>query len=165
MATRLFALLRSLFFATLFVSLWTWFVPRWMARGRPLHLELAPLNVALMIIGGAIMVLCVFEFAWTGRGTPMPLDPPRKLVVKGLYRWVRNPMYVGMGTFLAGEALALPLIMRDMLILAGVLFVAVNVFILAYEEPVLRRQFGDEYRRYCANVRRWIPRLTPWTAA
>src|ERR1041384_3980152 len=116
MGTRLFALVRSLFFATLFVSLWTWFVPRWMADGPLVPVPSAP-AIALMAIGGAGMAWCVFEFAGTGLGTPMPLDPPRKLVVRGAYRWVRNPMYVGMGLFLTGEALALPAITREMLIL------------------------------------------------
>lgn len=162
MTTRLFAVLRSLFVSALFVSLWTWFFPRWFAAGRPLDVALAPVNLALMIIGGAIMIACVWQFAWTGHGTPAPFDPPRRLVVKGLYRWVRNPMYVGMALFLIGEALALPVITREMLILLAVLAVAVNVFIRVYEEPTLRRLFGDDYVQYCANVRRWIPRLTPF---
>ena len=162
MATRLFALVRSLFFATLFVSLWTWFVPRWMAGGRPLVPVITVPAGILMAIGGAIMVWCVFEFAWTGHGTPMPLDPPRKLVVRGAYRWVRNPMYVGMGLFLVGEALALPPITRNMLILVVVLWLVVTLFVVAYEEPTLRASFGDDYRDYCAHVRRWVPRLKPF---
>jgi protein-S-isoprenylcysteine O-methyltransferase Ste14 len=162
MATRLFALIRSIFFAILFVSLWTWFVPRWMAAGRPLVSVVTLPAGVLMAIGGAIMVWCVFEFGWTGHGTPMPLDPPRKLVVRGAYRWVRNPMYVGMGLFLTGEALALPTITRGMLILVIVLWVIVTLFVVAYEEPTLRASFGDDYRNYCAHVRRWLPRLTPF---
>ena len=162
MARRLFALLRSLFFSALFVSLWTWFVPRWMAAGRPLVPVVTVPAGVLMAIGGAIMVWCVFEFGWTGHGTPMPLDPPRRLVVRGAYRWVRNPMYVGMGLFLTGEALALPAITRSMLILVIVLWLVVTLFVVAYEEPTLRASFGDDYREYCAHVRRWIPRLTPF---
>src|SRR5258708_4944579 len=92
MSSRWFALLRSAFFAALFAALWIWFVPRWIAAARGVTLELrtnaaAP---ALMIVGAAIMVRCVFDFAWTGRGTPAPFDPPRHLVVRGLYRWVRE---------------------------------------------------------------------------
>lgn len=160
MNERLFALLRSAFFATLFVSLWTWFVPRWMAGG-PLRPVWSLPAIALMIIGGAIMLRCVWEFAWTGRGTPMPLDPPRRLVVRGLYRWVRNPMYVGMATFLIGEALLLPDVRREMLILLAVLAVVVHAFVYFYEEPSLRRRFGDDYVAYCSKVRRWLPRLQP----
>ncbi len=71
-------------------------------------------------------------------------------------------MYVGMGIFLIGEALLLPSITREMLIMAAICWVVVTAFILVYEEPTLRRLFGDDYIEYCRHVRRWIPRLTPW---
>lgn len=167
MHSRAFALARSAFFATLFVSLWTWFIPRWIAASLQVRLE-ARFDLAssvLMVIGALVMVYCVFEFAWSGRGTPAPWDPPRKLVVRGLYRWVRNPMYVGMGVFLIGEALLLPSIRREMFLVIGSAFLLVNAFILAYEEPTLRRLFGEDYVEYCRNVRRWIPRLTPFDKA
>ena len=161
-ARRLFALARSVMFAALFVSIWTWFMPRWLAQGRPLHVDLNPLSIVLMSIGAFVMVKCVFDFAWRGLGTPMPLDPPRHLVVTGLYRWVRNPMYVGMGFFLVGEAVALPAVRREMLIMATLLWGIVTIFIVVYEEPTLRQKFGDEYKAYCREVRRWIPRLRPF---
>jgi|SRR6185369_1781548 len=163
MPTRLFAILRTVIVAALFVSLWTWFAPRWMAMSK--HVTLQPVlgwHLLPMIIGGLIMVRCCWDFAWTGRGTPMPLDPPRQLVITGLYRRVRNPMYIGMGLFLIGEAFLLPQVTREMLIMAGVLFVVVNVFVMAYEEPVLRSSFGDDYVRYTREVGRWVPRLTPY---
>src|SRR5712691_3975250 len=154
MGRKLLALLRSLAVGTLFVSIWTWFVPRWIAGG-----ELQPQRsipaVVLMSIGGAIVLRCVFDFAWRGLGTPAPFDPPRRLVVSGLYRWVRNPMYLGMGIFLVGEALLLPSITRDMLRMTGILWVVVTLLIVLYEEPTLLRTFGDDYERYCRNVRRW----------
>jgi protein-S-isoprenylcysteine O-methyltransferase Ste14 len=164
MSRRWFALLRSAFFATLFVALWIWFIPKWIAvaRGVTLELRTNAAALALMIVGAAILVRCVFDFAWTGRGTPAPFDPPRYLVVRGLYRWVRNPMYVGMGTFLIGEALALPAIRREMFVTISAAWVLVTTFILLYEEPTLRRLFGADYAEYCRNVRRWIPRLTPF---
>jgi protein-S-isoprenylcysteine O-methyltransferase Ste14 len=164
MSSRLFALARAAVVAAFFVSLWTWFFPRWFARSKGVALELHPtaVSIALMVAGAAIMLRCVWDFAWTGRGTPAPFDPPRRLVVNGLYRWVRNPMYVGMGVFLIGEALALPAVTREMLIMAAVCWIAVTGFILLYEEPTLRRLFGDDYIEYCRNVRRWIPRLTPF---
>jgi len=112
-----FILARAAVVASLFVSLWIWIVPRWFARGAPLLPSWGVLPVLLMIAGGAVMLKCVWDFAWTGRGTPAPFDPPRRLVVAGLYRFVRNPMYVGMGLFLAGEALLLPSVRRQMLIL------------------------------------------------
>lgn len=158
MPERLFAVLRSAFFATLFVSLWIWFIPRWLAGGA-LHPRWSIPAVALMGVGAAIMLRCVWDFAWTGRGTPAPWDPPRRLVVAGLYRYVRNPMYVGMGVFLLGEALLLPDIMRGMLVVIVAAWVVVTAFIIFYEEPTLLRLFGDDYRHYCRNVRRWLPRL------
>lgn len=160
MRERLFAILRASFVATLFVSLWVWFIPRWLAGG-DLHPRWSIPAVVLMFIGGAIMLRCVWDFAWTGRGTPAPFDPPRRLVVTGLYRYVRNPMYVGMGLFLAGEALLLPEIRREMAIVIVLAWVAVTLFIILYEEPTLRRLFGDDYVAYCRSVRRWIPRLKP----
>jgi protein-S-isoprenylcysteine O-methyltransferase Ste14 len=164
MESRAFALARSAFFATLFVSLWTWFIPRWIAGSRGVALEPRPgfAAIALMALGAIVMIACVWNFAWTGRGTPAPWDPPRRLVIRGLYRWVRNPMYVGMGAFLIGEALLLPAIRNAMLIVAAGAWILVTVFIVVYEEPTLRRLFGSEYEEYCRNVRRWIPRLTPF---
>jgi len=82
--------------------------------------------------------------------------------VRGLYRWVRNPMYLGMGFFLAGEALLIPPIASRMVIMMLILWIVVNGFVMLYEEPKLRELFGNEYKTYCENVRRWIPRLTPW---
>ena len=83
-------------------------------------------------------------------------------MVSGLYRWVRNPRYLGMGTFMVGEAILLPSIMRAMLILITILWAVVTLFIVLYEEPTLRRLFGAEYENYCRHVRRWLPRLTPF---
>ncbi len=161
----LFILLRNVLVSTFFASLWTWFVPRWMAMSK--HVTLDPVlgwHLVPMLLGAAIMIRCCWDFAWTGRGTPAPFDPPRRLVIAGLYRWVRNPMYVGMGLFLIGEAFLLPQITREMLTMTLVLFVAVNVFIMAYEEPVLRSKFGDDYVRYTREVGRWIPRVTGYRA-
>jgi len=164
MGMRLFALARAAVVAALFVSIWTWFFPRWFAASNGVKLEPRPgvAPILLMVFGGAIMLRCVWDFAWTGRGTPAPFDPPRRLVVKGLYRWVRNPMYVGMGLFLAGEALLLPMVAREMFIMIGICWLAVTAFVLVYEEPTLRRLFGEDYVEYCRNVRRWLPRLTPF---
>jgi protein-S-isoprenylcysteine O-methyltransferase Ste14 len=162
MGMRLFAVVRAFAIGAVFVSIWTWLVPSWFADGRPLEPDWNAAGIILIAVGGAVMVRCVWDFAWTGRGTPAPFDPPRRLVIKGLYRFVRNPMYVGMGLALAGEALVLPQIRREMLILIVVLWGVVTLFILFYEEPALRRLFGAEYVEYCRNVRRWIPRLRPF---
>jgi protein-S-isoprenylcysteine O-methyltransferase Ste14 len=161
MQARLFVIVRAAFFSALFIALFIWFVPRWMARA-PLVPQWNAVSVALMAIGGAIMLRCIWDFAWTGRGTPAPFDPPRRLVIAGLYRYVRNPMYVGMAVFLVGEALLLPAITRSMLLLIAVMWGVLTAFILGYEEPTLRRLFGDDYEHYTRHVRRWLPRLTPF---
>jgi len=96
---------------------------------------------------------------WVGRGTPAPFDPPRRLVIRGPYRFVRNPMYVGAGLALAGAALfyeSLPL-----LAYGGVFLLACHLFVLSYEEPTLKRTFGPDYEAYCHHVNRWRPRLRP----
>lgn len=121
--------------------------------------------IALAAIGMGIVLLvsCILEFARRGRGTLSPVDPPRALVVQGPYRYVRNPMYVGVTAILLGEVLLTR--SRALLVYWMIWFAAANLFILAYEEPTLRRQFGTAYERYTANVRRWLPRLTPWSSA
>jgi protein-S-isoprenylcysteine O-methyltransferase Ste14 len=94
-------------------------------------------------------------FGKFGKGTLSPLDPARHLVINGLYRYVRNPMYVGVMIILAGEAVwfwSLTLVLY-----AIVVFVLFNVFIIIYEEPYLRKQFGESYDRYRERVGRWIP--------
>lgn len=160
MDTRLFALIRAAIVGAIFISIWTWFVPRWMGSSMVPRWNAGA--IILMTLGATVMIRCLWDFAWTGRGTPAPFDPPRRLVIAGLYRYVRNPMYLGMGLFLIGEALVLPDVRLEMLALVAVLWIAVSLFILFYEEPTLQRLFGDDYANYRRNVRRWIPRLTPF---
>ncbi len=119
----------------------------------------AALGGIAVAVGSAIYLWCLYDFATVGRGTPAPIDPPRSLVTRGLYNHVRNPMYVGVLTVIAGWAL----IFRSTVIAlygAGVL-VSVHLFVLLYEEPHLRRVFGPAYVAYCGQVRRWLPRLGP----
>ena len=162
MSTRVFALARSVVVSALFISIWTFFFPRWFAAASGVTIvpRMSVGGYLLMIAGGALMLTCVFQFAWNGLGTPAPFDPPRRLVVRGPYRRMRNPMYVGMGVFLIGEALVFRDIAREMLIMTGLCWAAVTLFIVIYEEPTLRRSFGADYEEYCRHVRRWIPRLT-----
>ncbi len=118
-------------------------------------------QIAGMIIGaiGAAMALwCVFTFVFIGKGTPAPFDPPRQLVIRGPYRFVRNPMYIGAGLALLGAALFYQ--SWPLLIYAGVFLVATHLFVLVYEEPTLRRTFGEEYEAYCRRVKRWRPSRT-----
>src|SRR5581483_9033615 len=146
---------------TIFMSLWVYFVPRWIA-GPGAFNDPRPLGWIVIAIGAAVGLPCVWEFAWRGLGTPAPFDPPRKLVISGPYRFVRNPMYVGGGIVFIGEAITFPHIRNVMLVEAFVAWAAVSLLIIAYEEPTLRRMFGADYEAYCRHVGRWIPRLTPW---
>src|ERR1700737_211963 len=121
MSRRIFALARALIVAPLFISLWTYFVPRWMV-GPQAFANPRPLGWIVMAIGAAIGLPCVWEFAWRGFGTPAPFDPPRRLVVTGPYRWVRNPMYIGMGIALIGAAIVFPHITRTILVMTASLW-------------------------------------------
>lgn len=154
--------LRSLLWTVLFPGLIAGYIP-WRYFGlRSVVLDLRrPLHWAglLGIMGGAVLLgLCVREFARSGRGTLSPVDPPRALVVRGLYRWVRNPMYLSVGLILLGEVL---LTWSGQLFTYWVVwFAVVNLFVRGFEEPTLRRQFGVAYAQYAATVGRWLPRWT-----
>lgn len=158
---RLFAVARALIVAPAFVALWTYFVPRWMV-GREAFENPNSLGWIVVGIGAAIGLPCVWEFAWRGLGTPAPFDPPRRLVISGPYRWVRNPMYIGMGVALLGEAIVFPNITRLLLVMVVMLWGIISLFIILYEEPTLRRTFDGDYDEYCRSVHRWLPRLRPF---
>lgn len=120
---------------------------------RPLHL----LGLAGIVLGTTLLAACIWEFARRGRGTLSPLDPPHELVAGGLYRYVRNPMYLSVTAILLGEVLLTG--SRMLLVYWALWFLAVNLFVIGYEEPTLRRQFGLAYEDYAATVGRWIPRV------
>jgi protein-S-isoprenylcysteine O-methyltransferase Ste14 len=107
--------------------------------------------------GACIYFKCAWDFAVTGLGTPAPIDMPRRLVVKGLYRFVRNPMYVGVAWFVVGQAILFG--SSAMCIYIACVWLICNLFVVFYEEPTLRRKFGAEYEEYCRRVPRWLPRL------
>jgi protein-S-isoprenylcysteine O-methyltransferase Ste14 len=111
--------------------------------------------------GAALAVACILTFGFVGRGTPAPFDPPRRLVVRGPYRFLRNPMYLGAGLALTGAALFYQSI--RMLAYAGVFLVITHLFVVWYEEPTLRRMFDGDYEEYCKRTGRWFPRLRPTT--
>src|SRR5262245_37236811 len=106
-------------------------------------------------LGAAIYLLCVWEFATRGRGIPAPIDHPKELVVTGLYRYVRNPMYLGVLLFLLGEALFFQY--GNLFLYAMVWLAFVHLNVLFYEEPNLRRKFGRSYEKYTHAVGRWAP--------
>ena len=111
-------------------------------------------GLAPLLVGFGIYLRCAYDFAAKGRGTPAPIDPPKALVRSGLYRYTRNPMYVGIMLILLGEAIGFA--SATLLFYASVVFLGFNAFICFYEEPTLRRLFGESYSRYCAEVPRWL---------
>lgn len=111
-------------------------------------------GAVLMIVGASVLLRCILRFVTEGKGTISPIDPTKKLIIKGLYKYSRNPMYVGMMILLAGEAIFWRSL--HLAIYAVVIFVAFNLFVILHEEPRLRRVFGEEYEEYFQNVRRWL---------
>ncbi len=114
--------------------------------------------IAVIVLGLLIYLHTAFwGFAWTGGGTPAPIAPTKVLVVKGLHRYVRNPMYIGVGLIIGGQAWLFHSI--HTLIYFAAFGLVVHLFVVLYEEPTLRRQFGGEYEEYRVQVRRWLPRI------
>lgn len=158
------AALASLAVGTAFFALWFWLLPQWLVfsvetGGAARWRWLAALP---SVLGFAVALRCVWDFGWTGHGTPAPVVPPKRLVVVGFYRHVRNPMYVG---FAAGWiGLWIVFGHANPVAIAAVLAVAlgVHLFVLFYEEPTLRKKFGSQYEEYSRNVRRWWPRVQGW---
>lgn len=118
---------------------------------------LAAVAFPLLLAGSAIYLWCVWDFAVFGRGTPAPIDAPKRLVVRGLYRYARNPMYIGVLTVILGWAVLFEA--PSLLLYAFALGAGFHLFVVLYEEPHLRKIFGDEYVRYCSRVGRWLPML------
>ena len=116
------------------------------------------LAYGLLLPGIGLYIRSAYDFAFSGGGTPAPIDAPVKLVTNGPYRYTRNPMYVGVLSILSGEALASRHL--SVLIYLGIVVVVFNLFVRYYEEPALRRKFGESYVRYCARVPRWVPVFT-----
>ena len=150
--------LRSVFFALVLPGTVLIWVPLWLsADGDPLEAgAIQWVGLPLLSIGAAGLSWCIWDFGRSGKGTLAPVDPPRFVVRSGLYRFVRNPMYVSVLLALAGEAL----LFGSLRLVAWWAFVAIviHVFVVAYEEPTLRRQFGADYAAYCSAVARWRPR-------
>lgn len=119
----------------------------------PLHV----IGGVLIASGAALLFTCIWEFARSGRGTLSPVDPPKELVVQGLYRYVRNPMYLSVLTIVLGDILLTRSI--PLLVYWATFVAAANLFVTGYEEPYLRQQFGDSYEKYTRSVGRWIPKF------
>jgi len=157
---NLFTLVRAATYAVLFIALVLLFVPArllsWSGIARPEEFGPAQAGgMALAAVGMVVALWCVLAFAGIGKGTPAPFDPPRRLVTRGPYRLMRNPMYAGAGLALAGAALFYQSL--QLLGYTGLFFLVAHLFVVFYEEPTLRRHFGDDYAAYCRTVRRWWP--------
>jgi protein-S-isoprenylcysteine O-methyltransferase Ste14 len=153
---------KTLIFTLVVPGTVTVLVPYWLlssraARGALPIGDAGYMGLLPMLIGALIYFRCAWDFTFTGKGTPAPMDPPKELVVRGLYQYVRNPMYVGVLSLLLGEALLFA--SRVLLQYAGVVFVMFYLFVVFYEEPVLKQKFGPSYMRYCQSVPRWVPRF------
>ncbi len=134
------------------------YLPLLMTRGRtPDFGILAAIGYVLMIAGGMVYLRCVWDFFAFGRGTPAPIDAPKKLVVRGLYRYTRNPMYVGVLTTILGWSALFRAV--DLVVYGLITGTAFHLFVVVYEEPHLQRVFGASYNDYRARVGRWLPRV------
>jgi len=158
------SLIASLLVGLAFFALWFWLLPAWLGlrieatEGEPWRW----IAVIPSVLGFAVALRCVWDFGWTGHGTPAPVVPPKHLVATGFYRYVRNPMYVG---FAAGWiGLWVVFGHADPVLIAVVAAVAlgVHLFVVFYEEPTLRKKFDGDYEEYRRNLRRWWPQWRGW---
>lgn len=162
---RVFALVVTVLFAVIVPGTVVLLVPWWLSGWRlqsPLlgFPAIRALGTLLIAAGLPVLLDSFARFALEGLGTPAPVFPTRHLVVSGLYRYVRNPMYLAVVSLILGQGLLL----GDVRVLeyGAMVWVAFHLFVLVYEEPILGATFGEEYKIFCANVPRWIPRLRPW---
>jgi protein-S-isoprenylcysteine O-methyltransferase Ste14 len=138
-----------------------WLITGWQLQPPFLGLEPTRGLGAIMILAGVSGLVDAFaRFALQGLGTPAPIAPTRNLVLTGLYRHVRNPIYIAVVAIILGQAV----LMGDwrLVVYGALLWVGFHLFVVAYEEPTLEQTFGSEYEAFRAAVPRWIPRLTPW---
>jgi len=158
------AIVGTLFFLViapgLVAGLIPWLISGWQWRSPFFNGALLPCLGGALVFAGIPMVLDSFaRFAIEGLGTPAPIYPTDRLIANGLYRHVRNPMYLGVLAIIAGQALLLGDI--GLIIYAAFVWLAFHIFIVAYEEPTLRRRYGAQFEDYCTRVPRWLPRLRP----
>src|SRR5215475_13594882 len=156
--------LASLIVGAAFFSLWFWLLPQWLGfqvqmTGGSRWRWLAALP---SVLGFAVALRCIWDFGWTGRGTPAPFVPPQRLVVVGFYRYVRNPMYLGFTAGWIGLWIVFGHANPVAIVAVAAVALGVHLFVVLYEEPTMRKKFGRDYEEYCANVNRWAPRWQAW---
>jgi protein-S-isoprenylcysteine O-methyltransferase Ste14 len=161
MSRGLAALGSALFFLiapTTVAGVVPWWISRWHLQAPFFDLQLVRwFGVVLILLGVPVLVETFARFALQGRGTPAPIAPTQHLVITGPNRYVRNPIYLALVAIVFGQALILG--HTGLLVYDALLWIGFHIFVLAYEEPTLRRTFGAEYDAYCADVSRWLPRL------
>ena len=154
-------LIKTIIFSSLVPGTVAILVPYWLLTSPSIQppMELGRIRYfgALpVLIGVGIYFWCAWDFTFAGKGTPAPIDPPKELVVRGLYRYLRNPMYVGILSILLGEAVLFA--SWRLCIYTAAAFIFYFLIVVLYEEPTLRHKFGESYRQYCQSVPRWMPR-------
>jgi protein-S-isoprenylcysteine O-methyltransferase Ste14 len=163
MSRRVLAVVGSAAFLVIapgFVAGWVpWWISGWRLEAPFFGMPVFRFAGAVLITLGATIVIDSFiRFAVQGVGTPAPVFPTRHLVITGLYRYVRNPMYIAVVSAIIGQGLVLGNV--TLLAYGGLAWLLFHLFVLVYEEPTLRASFGSEYQLFCAEVPRWIPRFT-----
>jgi protein-S-isoprenylcysteine O-methyltransferase Ste14 len=154
----------SLAVGAAFFALWFWLLPGWLG----FRVEAAGVSrwrwlaAVPSVLGFAVALRCIWDFGWTGRGTPAPMAPPQRLVVVGFYRYARNPMYVGFAAGWIGLWVVFGHANPRLIVAVAAVALGVHLFVVFYEEPMLRKKFGADYVEYCRNVDRWWPRLRGW---
>jgi protein-S-isoprenylcysteine O-methyltransferase Ste14 len=143
------------------------FVPGTMAGFIPLmflrngaQIDIGPFSYVapfFWVTGLGMLIWCFWDFVQKGQGTPAPVEPPKELVVSGLYHYVRNPMYVGVLMVILGHFFWFGY--WSLLLYAGIFLLIVHIFVTLYEEPHLKETFGETYENYLQRVPRWIPRF------
>jgi protein-S-isoprenylcysteine O-methyltransferase Ste14 len=156
----MFVLARAVTYSALFIGLLLIFLPDRIlsSTGIVQPAAIGVLQVAGILLGSAgavVTLMCILTFVFVGSGTPAPFDPPRRLVVRGPYRRVRNPMYLGAAFALAGAAAFYQSLL--LLVYAGGFLLITHLFVVLYEEPTLRQTFDGDYEAYCQRVGRWWP--------
>jgi protein-S-isoprenylcysteine O-methyltransferase Ste14 len=140
-----------------------WLLTGWDGRIPPLNAAVRLVGLVFVVAGGAFLLSAFVRFVLEGRGTPAPVAPTERLVVGGVYRYVRNPMYLAVTATILGQGLILGRFV--LLVYAAVFLFMTAAFVRTYEEPTLRERYGAEYEAYRRSVPGWWPRLRPWRAS